>query len=362
LIDETKRSRNYSLGVQKFERWLTQTRFVLIENISEVEGYKFYTGYGYWRESFYQDDFMSRTKEKSEALAALRQSLQENGLASFRSLPTINSNDAYDNEKLHAAHTAIRQHIHELIRYEIEYYADENEYQRAYQRIARWKQRTQAMLVITVSQQEAEQFAEAVKDISSISNAFETGKAFLNALLESIHSHPGHVFGTLHEVVETGQSARGAMVKPRMFIGSSVEGLAVAESIQLGLRHDIEVVIWTQGPFGLSEGSLESLVKAKDDFHYAVFVLTPDDLLTKRNKTSNSPRDNVLFELGLFMGALGRERTFMVQCKDDVLDLPTDLAGVTIASYSKHSDNNLDAALGPVCTLIKRAIQRNNTN
>jgi len=152
------------------------------------------------------------------------------------------------------------------------------------------------------------------------------------------------------------------MVKPRMFIGSSVEGLAVAESIQLGLRHDIEVVIWTQGPFGLSEGSLESLVKAKDDFHYAVFVLTPDDLLTKRNKTSNSPRDNVLFELGLFMGALGRERTFMVQCKDDVLDLPTDLAGVTIASYSKHSDNNLDAALGPVCTLIKRAIQRNNTN
>ncbi len=183
LIDETKRSRNYSLGVQKFERWLTQTRFVLIENISEVEGYKFYTGYGYWRESFYQDDFMSRTKEKSEALAALRQSLQENGLASFRSLPTINSNDAYDNEKLHAAHTAIRQHIHELIRYEIEYYADENEYQRAYQRIARWKQRTQAMLVITVSQQEAEQFAEAVKDISSISNAFETGKAFLNALL-----------------------------------------------------------------------------------------------------------------------------------------------------------------------------------
>jgi CAP12/Pycsar effector protein, TIR domain len=86
-------------------------------------------------------------------------------------------------------------------------------------------------------------------------------------------------------------------------------------------------------------------------------VLTPDDLISRRGKTGNSPRDNVLFELGLFMGALGRVRTFMVGCRDDDLDLPSDLAGVKIASFRRHSDDNLRAALGPVCTQLKQAMR-----
>jgi predicted nucleotide-binding protein len=85
-------------------------------------------------------------------------------------------------------------------------------------------------------------------------------------------------------------------------------------------------------------------------------VLTPDDLVSKRDSTKNSPRDNVLFELGLFMGALGREKTYIAYCRDEALDLPTDLAGVTSATFAKRTDGNLTAALGPVCTRIKNAI------
>jgi predicted nucleotide-binding protein len=142
--------------------------------------------------------------------------------------------------------------------------------------------------------------------------------------------------------------------KPRVFIGSSVEGIKVAEAIQLGLDYTTESTIWSQGVFGLSRGSLETLVVAASKFDYAVLVLTPDDVTTKRTTTNNAPRDNVLFELGFFMGALGRDRVFMVYERDITLELPTDLAGITAATFSKFSDNNLSAAVGPVVTKLKK--------
>lgn len=147
------------------------------------------------------------------------------------------------------------------------------------------------------------------------------------------------------------------MSRPRVFIGSSIEGLEVAEAVQLGLDYDAECTIWSQGVFGLSSGTLESLLRAVKDFEFAILVLSPDDLIHKRGTARNSPRDNVLFELGLFMGALGRERTYLVLCRDKAIDLPTDLAGVAVADYGHRADGNLQAALGSVCTRIKTAIR-----
>jgi hypothetical protein len=141
--------------------------------------------------------------------------------------------------------------------------------------------------------------------------------------------------------------------KPRVFIGSSAEGLAIAEAVQVLLEYNAECRIWSQGVFGLSKGNLESLVELGDTLDFAILVLTPDDLTTKRERTGNSPRDNVLFELGLFTGKLGRERTFMVYCRDEALELPSDLAGVSGATFGKRSDGDLLAALGAACTRIK---------
>jgi predicted nucleotide-binding protein len=103
-----------------------------------------------------------------------------------------------------------------------------------------------------------------------------------------------------------------AGTKPTMFIGSSVEGKRVAEQIQESLEYEVESTVWHQGVFGLSGGTLETLVDALDDYDFATLVLTADDLIEKRDLTGRAPRDNVLFELGLFMGALGRRRTFIV--------------------------------------------------
>src|ERR1700733_12011701 len=103
--------------------------------------------------------------------------------------------------------------------------------------------------------------------------------------------------------------------KPSMFIGSSSEGKRIAETMQMVLDDEIHCTVWNQGVFGLSGGTLESLVTALDEYDFATLVLTADDLLEKRDLQGRGPRDNVLFELGLFMGALGRDRTFIVHSR-----------------------------------------------
>lgn len=142
-----------------------------------------------------------------------------------------------------------------------------------------------------------------------------------------------------------------------MFIGSSTEGLRVAQALQAELEHDVDATIWSQAVFGVSEGGLEALERQARNFDFASLVLTPDDLLRKRERSGNAPRDNVVFETGLFMGALGRARVFLVSCRDDELDLPTDLAGITPAEYNRRPDGNLRAAIGPAATAIRKKVE-----
>ncbi len=119
-----------------------------------------------------------------------------------------------------------------------------------------------------------------------------------------------------------------------------------------------EVTIWHQGLFGLSQGNLESLVDRLADFDFAVLVLTPDDVTASRDTVQQSPRDNVLLELGMFIGSIGRERTFIVYDRGANMKLPTDLAGVTAATFQQHSTGNLQASLGAATTQIETAVIR----
>jgi hypothetical protein len=145
--------------------------------------------------------------------------------------------------------------------------------------------------------------------------------------------------------------------RPVIFIGSSKEGLPVAEALQVNLDYVAEVVLWSQGVFGLSEGTLESLVKKLPGFDFAILVLTPDDVaITTSGEAEQLPRDNVLLELGLFMGKLGRDRCFVVYDRSKQMKLPSDLAGVTLAKFQLHSSGNLVSSLGSASTQIKTAI------
>ena len=142
---------------------------------------------------------------------------------------------------------------------------------------------------------------------------------------------------------------------PSVFIGSSTEGLDVAREVELQLQHDALTTIWKDAVFGLGSGTLDSLMNALDQFDFAIIILSPDDLIDSRSTSFASPRDNVIFELGLFMGRLGRSRTFIVHERDVNLKLPSDLAGITVSPYRKR--DNLSAALSPTCTPIIKAIR-----
>ena len=96
--------------------------------------------------------------------------------------------------------------------------------------------------------------------------------------------------------------------RPAVFIGSSSEGLDIAKAIQLNLDKICDVVLWSQGVFGLGTGTLEALVSKIAEIDYAVLVLTADDLVTSRECSRQAPRDNVLLELGCLLEVLvGRE-------------------------------------------------------
>jgi hypothetical protein len=143
-----------------------------------------------------------------------------------------------------------------------------------------------------------------------------------------------------------------------MFVGSSAEGHRIAQSVQILLDRVCEVEIWSQGAFGLTHGTLESLVLALERFDFATLVLTPDDLTATRGVERQVARDNVIFELGLFVGALGRDRTFMLFDRENPPSLPSDLAGITAATFEKHSSGNLEPALGAACTRIQTSVER----
>jgi len=155
------------------------------------------------------------------------------------------------------------------------------------------------------------------------------------------------------------------MAQPSIFIGSSSEGLEVARAIQYQLRNDASVTVWNEGIFGLSQNYLQSLIDSLDKFNYAILVFTADDTVISRDETSPATRGNVLFELGLFMGKLGRSRTFVVYDTHKRPNVISDLSGVTFAPYdgsnsdASHDGSNSErllSALGPACFEIRRSL------
>src|SRR4051812_3252851 len=140
-------------------------------------------------------------------------------------------------------------------------------------------------------------------------------------------------------------------MKPRIFIGSSTERLEIAYAIQESLDHDAQTTVWTQGIFKLSSSALDSLINSLDNFDFAVFVFHPDDVTQIRQSSYETVRDNLIFELGLFIGKIGKDRVFFLVPRDvHKLHLPTDLLGITPGTYDNtRTDNNLLASLGSFC-------------
>lgn len=148
--------------------------------------------------------------------------------------------------------------------------------------------------------------------------------------------------------------------QPVLFIGSSSEHLEIANQIKLTLAQDpIVVKIWTEGIFKPSKTYIEDLLTAVSDSDYAILVISQDDIVKSRGIKHHGPRDNVLFELGLFLGGLGRERTFFVKPRHKDIKIPTDLLGVNPLEYEDGPQKTIATRIYPVCTTLRQIILEN---
>lgn len=92
---------------------------------------------------------------------------------------------------------------------------------------------------------------------------------------------------------------------------------------------------------------------------FALFIFAPDDIATIRSRSEHIVRDNVIFEMGLFVGAIGKSRSFILKPRDIEMHLPTDLLGVTPADYDAgRSDGDLVSSTNRACSLIKAEVDR----
>jgi len=147
------------------------------------------------------------------------------------------------------------------------------------------------------------------------------------------------------------------MEKPRIFVGSSSEGLGLAKSLAEHLLNECDVTIWSDNLFLPSRHPLDVLEDQLRNQQFAVLVASPDDQIVKRQETSPAMRDNIL-EFGLFVGALGRNRAFFVVPSAPRIELPSDLVGIVNANYSVEfaadgPTDIADAMLAPACQIVK---------
>lgn len=146
--------------------------------------------------------------------------------------------------------------------------------------------------------------------------------------------------------------------KPLVFVASSSEGKEVAYSIKQNLEDVCECEVWSDGMFEPGYYYLETLLNQLQKVDFAVMVMTNDDKVVFRGSDYNMPRDNVLLELGMYMGQLGRYRTFVIFDKDANLKMPSDLEGLTMASFSQPKKLTWKGAVSSACTDIRRAIEK----
>ena len=145
-------------------------------------------------------------------------------------------------------------------------------------------------------------------------------------------------------------------LRPLIFIGTTKEGLDLGEALQQSLQHHFQVRLWPEDVFQPSSHPLTDLLNLRTKVDYAAFVLTADDVRRSRHKQSPVPRDNLIFELGLFMGALGADRVFAIAPQGDRPDLPSDLLGVTTLDYLVPERLGWQSAMGPIATKLKRLL------
>lgn len=160
------------------------------------------------------------------------------------------------------------------------------------------------------------------------------------------------------------RAAKERAAKTELFIGSSGEAVDIAGEVEAQLTHTFKVTRWTAGVFKPGERPLESLERQAGRTVFGVFIFAPDDFTRSRGRQMPSTRDNVLFELGLFMGRLGSDGCFVLVPKRGKVKIPSDLEGFSPLKYDDErlAEGDIASAVSTACHQMKMSINERLTD
>lgn len=142
-----------------------------------------------------------------------------------------------------------------------------------------------------------------------------------------------------------------SIIKKKLFIGSSSEEINLAEKAKSILEKDFDVTIWNENLwdksiFKLNQNFLSDLIKATLKFDFGILLGTQDDKVMFRGKELLQPRDNILFELGLFTGRLGTTKcAFLI---DEEIKILSDFGGLSLARFKLQDQLSFEIALNQI--------------
>jgi hypothetical protein len=137
-------------------------------------------------------------------------------------------------------------------------------------------------------------------------------------------------------------------VKPTLFIGSSTERLPIARGLKQVLADCADVTVWDEAPeFAMGEAILNSLIKVGEGYDFALLVFGQDDSSMMGGVELPTVRDNVIFELGLFMGHMGIGRAFWLSARGPKAPhLLSDLGGIIHLEFDEPELSDAKAIAG----------------
>lgn len=123
-------------------------------------------------------------------------------------------------------------------------------------------------------------------------------------------------------------------LKPKIFIGSSTTAIPIAKEVKSNLSSIGDCFLWNEpNVWEPNKSTFENLLRMVSYFDFGVFVATADDVTLTNDKIVIEPRDNVILEMALFCGAMGRDKSFLLV--EEGVKLPSDFNGIYMPRFKK---------------------------
>jgi predicted nucleotide-binding protein len=191
------------------------------------------------------------------------------------------------------------------------------------------------------TQDELDQFSKVLKfraELEKLGLVWEYGGA--TDFSDVVRPHLTRIALNFGEPETPAAEAPKRAAGTRVFVASSVEGLPLAKRVKDSLAQvGVEALIWSEA-FSAGTSILGALDEILATCSASVMILTDDDAVMARGHQRKVPRDNLIYELGLFHGRHGRNRTFVLAPAS--VTLPTDLSGLV---YLRMDPERMEPAI-----------------